>query len=385
MTEDNGKNKKLRICLVGPTYPYRGGISHYNTCLAGELETRHDIHAVNYSRLYPEFLFPGKTQLDESDTALTMESVRLIDSINPFTWIRAGIHIARTKPDAVIVQWWHPYFAPALFTICAILRLMGAGKIIFICHNVVPHERSPIDRILSKAAFSVAHGFIVQSKEDRANLSKIRPGARVEINPHPIYDFFARGGMSKQEARGAVGAAEGPLLLFFGYIRPYKGLKYLIEAMPAIIERFECSLLVVGEFYEDSEPYHDLVEKMGLAGKVTFVDRYVGNEEVESFFLASDLVVLPYISATQSGIVQISIAFDRPVVVTDVGGLPEVVSVGKTGFIVPSKDPGALAGAVIKFFEEGWSEKMAPHFEAERERFSWATMAEKIEKLYFDL
>jgi hypothetical protein len=185
MTEDKGKNRRLRICLVGPTYPYRGGISHYNTCLAGELASRHDIHAVNYSRLYPEFLFPGKTQLDESDTALSMESVRLIDSINPFTWIRAGVHIARRGPDAVIVQWWHPYFAPALFTICALLRTLRRGKIIFICHNVVPHERSPIDRILSKTAFSTAHGFVVQSREDQVNLSHIRPRAPVAINPHP--------------------------------------------------------------------------------------------------------------------------------------------------------------------------------------------------------
>ncbi len=385
MIEDNGKKKKLRICLVGPTYPYRGGISHYNTCLAGELESRHDIYAVNYSRLYPKFLFPGRTQLDESETALSMDSVRLIDSINPFTWIRAGFHIARLRPDAVIVQWWHPYFAPALFTICTILRMLRRGKIIFICHNVVPHERSPIDRILSLTAFSAAHGFVVQSKEDQSNLSKIRPRAQVAINPHPIYDFFARGNITKEEARAAVGAAPGPLLLFFGYIRPYKGLKHLIEAMPTILERLECTLLVVGEFYEDSGPYYNLVEELDLTEKVRFVDRYVGNEEVESFFLASDLVVLPYISATQSGIVQISIAFDRPVIVTDVGGLPEVVSVGKTGFIVPPEAPEALAGAVVKFFEGGWAERMAPHFETERERFSWATMVDKIEKLFCSL
>jgi glycosyltransferase involved in cell wall biosynthesis len=155
--------------------------------------------------------------------------------------------------------------------------------------------------------------------------------------------------------------------------------------MPLILKRLACTLLVVGEFYEDSEPYYNLVEKLGLSGKVRFVDRYVGNEEVESFFLASDLVVLPYVSATQSGIVQISIAFDRPVVVTDVGGLPEVVSDGKTGFIVPPRDPQALAGAVIRFFEERWADTMAPHFEAERKRFSWSAMAETIENLYESL
>lgn len=385
MIEDNGKKRKLRICLVGPTYPYRGGISHYNTCLALELGAQHDIHVVNYSRLYPGFLFPGKTQLDESETALSVESERLIDSINPFTWIRAGFHIARLKPDAAIVQWWHPYFAPALFTICLILRIMQRAKIIFICHNVVPHERSPIDRMLSRIAFSAAHGFVVQSKEDRDNLLKIRSRAPVAVNPHPLYDFFVRGRLTREDARSIVGAAPGPLLLFFGYIRPYKGLGTLIEAMPVIRGSIGATLLVVGEFYEDSGLYRRLVDELGLSDCVTFIDRYVGNEEVESFFVASDLVVLPYISATQSGIVQIAIAFDRPVIVTDVGGLPEVVSVGKTGFIVPPEDPPALAGAVVKFFEEGWAEKMAPNFEEERKRFSWARMVDAITGLYHTL
>ena len=375
------EKRRLRICLVGPTYPYRGGISHYNTCLAIELMKRHDVHAVNFRRLYPDFLFPGKTQYDESDNPLIIPSERIIDSLNLFTWIRAGFRIAGLRPDVTVVQWWHPYFALALFKVCQIPRIMRRGKIIFLCHNVVPHERSPVDRLLSRLAFSASQGFIVQSVEDRDNLLRIRKNARVAIHPHPIYDFFKRSDITREEARRRIDAGDEKLLLFFGYIRSYKGLRYLIEAMPSILERVNARLLVVGEFYEEKESYLSRVHELGLSHVIQFEDRYVSNEEVESFFAACDLVVLPYVSATQSGIVQIAFAFDRPVVVTDVGGLPEVVSSGKTGFIVPPSSSEALSEAVVKFFAEAWAEKMEPHFEKEKERFSWASMVDAVEEL----
>lgn len=384
MTETD-EGRRSRFCLVGPAYPYRGGISHYNTCLAGELARRHELRIVNYRRLYPELFFPGKTQYDETESALRVDSERLIDSINPFTWVQAGWRIARWRPDATIVQWWHPYFAPALAKISAILRFTRRGRVIFVCHNVVPHESSPAGRLLSRIAFAFPHAFVVQSKEDRRNLEAIRPGAPVEVRPHPIYDFFVGERRSRDEARAAIDeTGTRPLLLFFGYIRPYKGLRYLLEAMPAIRERTGARLLVVGEFYEDPDPYRRLVEELGIAGDVRFVDRYVANEEVADFFTAADLVVLPYISATQSGIAQISLAFDRPVVVTRVGGLPEVVTEEKTGFVVEPGSPEDLAAAVTTFFDEGWGARMSGEFAAEKERFSWRAMAGAIERLAAD-
>ncbi len=373
--------RRSRFCLIGPAYPYRGGISHYNTTLIRRLSERHEVKAVNFVRLYPDFLFPGKTQYDESDSPYEAPSERIIDSINPFTWVRAGFRIARWKPDVVVVQWWHPFFAPAIFKICSILRLMCRGRILFICHNVVPHETSPIDRMLSRMAFTMAHAFIVQSGEDGSNLRRLRKNARMEIHPLPLFDFFKRGSMGREEAREVIGEADGPLLLFFGYIRPYKGLSHLIESMGILRDRMDARLLVVGEFYEDETPYRELVERLGLAQQVRFVDRYVGNEEVQAFFTASDLVVLPYISATQSGIAQIALSLDRPVVVTRVGGLPEVVSEGKTGFIVPSADPRAIADAIIEFYEGGWGERMKAHFEEEKKRFSWESLVSKIEAI----
>lgn len=367
---------------MGPAWPFRGGISHYNTSLALELARRHDVSVVNYSRLYPDFLFPGKTQYDESGSTHRVESERLIDSINPFTWVRAGFRIARMKPDVTVVQWWHPYFAPALVKICAILRMLSSTKIIFICHNVLPHETSPIDRVLSSMAFLAPHAFVVQSQEDRNNLLRIKKKVNVISHPLPIFDFFRSGDISKEEARASLGEGGGPLLLFFGLIRPYKGLRHLIEAMPEIVERTGARLLVVGEFYEDSAPYFELADRLGVSESILFVDRYIANEEVAAYFTAADLVMLPYISATQSAIAQVAVAFDRPMIGTRVGGLPEVVSEGRTGFIVPPADPVAMAAAVSRFFDEGWAERMAPNFDEEKRRFSWSSLADAIEELY---
>jgi glycosyltransferase involved in cell wall biosynthesis len=374
-------NEKRRLCLIGPTYPYRGGISHYHTCLIKELSKRNDVRVINFSRLYPDFLFPGKTQLDESERPLVAESARIVDSMNPFTWIRAGMRAARMKPDLILVQWWHPFFAPAMFTICLVAKLMRRGKIIFVCHNVLPHEKSLVDKLLVRLAFLLPDGFLVQSREDRETLAGIRARAPVTVHPHPIYDFFGTGNLTRAAARTQMGAGDEPLLLFFGYVRGYKGLAVLIEAMPAIRARVPAKLLVVGEFYDAPARYERLIERLGLGGAVRVENRYVGNEEVEAFFVASDLVILPYVSATQSGIVQIAIAFDRPVVVTEVGGLPEAVSPGKTGFVVPPKDPAALAEAVIRFFEEGWAPRMAPFFAEEKKRFSWEAMARAIDTI----
>jgi glycosyltransferase involved in cell wall biosynthesis len=374
-------NEKRRLCLIGPTYPYRGGISHYHTCLIKELSKRNDVRVINFSRLYPDFLFPGKTQLDESERPLVAESARIVDSMNPFTWIRAGMRAARMKPDLILVQWWHPFFAPAMFTICLVAKLMRRGKIIFVCHNVLPHEKSLVDKLLVRLAFLLPDGFLVQSREDRETLAGIRARAPVTVHPHPIYDFFGTGNLTRAVARTKMGAGDEPLLLFFGYVRGYKGLAVLIEAMPAIRARVPAKLLVVGEFYDAPARYERLIERLGLGGAVRVENRYVGNEEVEAFFVASDLVILPYVSATQSGIVQIAIAFDRPVVVTEVGGLPEAVSPGKTGFVVPPKDPAALAEAVIRFFEEGWAPRMAPFFAEEKKRFSWEAMARAIDTI----
>jgi glycosyltransferase involved in cell wall biosynthesis len=362
-----------KACLVGPAYPYRGGIAHFSSLLAGEFSKDHDVLVVNFKRLYPSFLFPGKTQLDESGEPLTVDSVRVIDSLDPTSYWRAARKIARFEPGIVVFQWWHPFFAPAYASMAFLAGRMRRGissRFVFLCHNVMPHESSPVDRVLTKLAFGGVSRFLVQSREDRGRLAGIRGGADIAVNPLPSYGFFNRGAYSKAGARKELGV-DRPMVLFFGYIRPYKGLGVLIDAFARALEKMDAVLYIVGEFYEGKDGYLGQLERLGIEDRVTVVDRYVPNEEVEKYFAACDLVVLPYLSATQSAVVQIAYGFNKPVVVTAVGGLPDVVENGSTGYVVPPNDPDAVARAIVEFFESKASSEMEGRIASAKDRFSW--------------
>jgi glycosyltransferase involved in cell wall biosynthesis len=367
----------MKVCLVGPAYPYRGGIAHFTSLLAKEFAGSHDVFLINFKRLYPDFLFPGKTQFDESGSPLEVVSERIIDTLNPFSFFTAARAIARQRPDLVVFQWWHPFFAFAYWTTAFLVKRFCKARVVFLCHNVLPHEASVFDRLLIKIGFAQADAFLVQSGEDRDNLERIKRRPRADLHPHPIYDVFKRGEVTREQARERLGV-DGPMLLFFGYIRPYKGLRVLLEAFAGVVSNRPAGLFVVGEFYEDKAPYLQLIDRLSLGGRITLVDRYVPNEEVELYFAACDLVVLPYLSATQSGIVQIAFGFDKPVVVTAVGGLPDVVDHGETGYVVPPNNPDALAGAVIEFFEKGKAGEFSRNIQTVKERFSWARCVEKL-------
>ena len=362
-----------RVCLVGPAYPYRGGIAHFTCLLAAEFSKDHEVLVVNFKRLYPSFLFPGKTQFDESGEPLVVDSVRSLDSLDPVSYLRTARKIARFDPDLVVFQWWHPFFAPSYTAVVLLAGRMRRGlsaKNVFLCHNVMPHESSPLDRVLTKVAFDRVSSFLVQSREDRGRLVGIRKQANVRVNPLPSYGFFNRGAYTKARARAELGV-DGRVILFFGYVRPYKGLGVLIDAFAEVLRHMGAVLYVVGEIYEGKDRYLRRLKELGVEGHVHLIDRYVANEEVEKYFAACDLVVLPYLSATQSAVVQIAYGFNKPVVVTSVGGLPDVVEHGSTGYVVPSNDPGAVARAIVEFFESGVSGEMERRIESARDRFSW--------------
>jgi len=372
-----------RACLVGPAYPYRGGIAHFTSLLAKEFAKDHDVLVVNFKRLYPSFLFPGKTQMDVSKEPLSVSSVRTIDSLDPTSFWRAAKTIAGFKPDVVVFQWWHPFFAVAYAAIVFFVKRMRGGKgagIVYLCHNVMPHESSPVDRALTRLGMAQIPSFLVQSRKDRGRLLGIRREANVRVNPLPSYDFFNRARYTKAAAREELGV-DGRVILFFGYVRPYKGVGILFDAFAEVLRRMDAVLYVVGEIYEGRERYLAQLKCLGIEQKVRLVDRYVANEEVEKYFAACDLVVLPYLSATQSAVVQIAYGFGKPVVVTSVGGLPDVVEDGSTGYVVPANDPEAVAGAVVRFYETGASESMARNIAASAERFSW----EKCKRALTDL
>ncbi|MEX2343384.1 MAG: glycosyltransferase [Steroidobacteraceae bacterium] len=336
---------------------------------------------INFSRQYPKLLFPGTTQFDVSGNPLLEPNERCIDSLNPISWYRTAALLNARTPDLIVFQCWHPFFAPAFGTIVRLLKPALRNRVCFLCHNVLPHEASPMQRALTRYAFSNAEFYIVHSAEDSRKLQELRPGAVIIKGHHPTYaEFGAAGPRTKLEARRAVGISEETkTILFFGLVRPYKGLRYLIEAMRHVTAKLECQLLVAGEFYEDKQPYLDLIDSLGLGNKIRIVDRYIPNEDVGLYFGAADVVVLPYTSATQSGIVQIAFALDRPVISTNVGGLPEAVDHGKTGLLVEPESAERLAEAILEYFQSDLESAFSAEIGRQKGRFDWSQALDHVD------
>ncbi len=344
--------KRRKLVLVGPAYPYRGGIAHFAELLYYGLRGRgHHVEAVTFTRQYPERLFPGKTQYEAEPPAEPVPAVRLIDSLNPLSWLRAVRHVARRRPEAVLFQYWMPFFAPAFGGMAWYLRAKGIRPLAVV-HNALPHERRPGDVLLSKFFLNACEGFVALSGSVEEDLRRLmgdgKPTVRVE---HPVYDRFGPP-PSKAEARRMLDLPEGvPVLLFFGFVRRYKGLHTLLEAMPRVLEaQPEARLAIAGEFYDDAAPYRALIRRHGLEERVQVCDRYLPDGEVPRYFAAADVVVQPYVRATQSGVAQVAFHFARPLVTTDVGGLAEVAE--GVGLVVPPEDPAALAEALTHFFAD---------------------------------
>lgn len=374
-----GKNTRKKIVLIGPVYPYKGGIAHYTSLMYQSLAKKHDVTMVSYKMQYPGFLFK-KEQKDYCNDMFKVEDTKFwINTANPFNIIRIAYRIKKMKPDLVIMQWWHPYFAPCYF----ILENALGKKIqkMFICHNVFPHERFPMDKFLTRLVLKKGNFFIVHSKSDGQDLLSIKPNARFEQNPHPTYNAFKIRNITKEQARQELHKSnDEKMLLFFGFVREYKGLKYLLYAMPLIKEKVRnIKLMVVGSFGDDKEDYMQIIKENQIEDSVEVIDNYTPDNEVEKYFAACDLVVLPYESATQSGIVQIAYGFEKPVIVTNVGGLPDVVTDGKTGYVVEAKSPEVLAKAVEKYYVEHKEKEFSEGVKEEAARFSWDRIVEKIE------
>jgi glycosyltransferase involved in cell wall biosynthesis len=375
-----------KIAVLGLSYPFRGGIAHYSTLLVRELRKKHAVKFITLRRQYPELLFPGKTQYDPSARGLTEENHALIDSVNPASWLKAALTLKREKVDLVVVQWWNPFFGLAFGTIANLLTLLSDSKICFLCHNVLPHESTVVDRMLSKYAFLTSNYFIVHSDEDRCHLLSMKPRAVVRKNVHPTYAIFGDfSAHEKSQARSELGIPpDKKTLLFFGLIRPYKGLKYLIQAMADVTKSIDCVLLVVGEFYESKEEYLSLIRQLGLEQYIVIRDEYVKNEAVSLYFSSADVVVLPYVTATQSGIVQIAFGLNKPVITTNVGGLPEAVEDGKTGFVVDPASSDQLAEAILKFYQGNYEAEFSERIRENSHAFSWDAEVSSIESFLAD-
>ncbi len=379
----------MNIVLIGTAFPLRGGIAHYVGLLWKYLSRRHDVRIVTFARQYPKILFPGKSQDESGDAGIPVESVQWIDSINPFNWIRTGFRVRALRPDLIVFKFWMPFFAPSYGTIAAIAKWGTATRTMFICDNVIPHERRPGDKLLTRFAFRFIDSYVVQSHAVEADLRLWKKDPLLSYLPHPVYEIFgeeidrrsAREELSRREAELRLDEDEH-VMLFFGYVRDYKGLDVVLDALPSILERIKVRLLVVGEFYNNEESYREQVRRLGVGSYVHFHSDYVANEDVGMFFSAADVLTLPYKSATQSGIIQIAYNFHRPVIATDVGGLAEVVIDGRTGAIVPPEQPHALADAVVDFFTQHRFEAYRENVIEEKKKYSWDHMADGIEELY---
>jgi len=375
-----------RIVVVGPVHPYRGGIAHFTEMTVEVLDRRgHDVWPVSFSRQYPELLFPGKTQFepDADPPDAVRNTPRVLDSINPFSWFRTGFHIRDIAPDAVVFQYWMPFFAPAYGVVARGLQRHYGIPSLAVVHNALPHERHLFDATLSRYFLRACAGHIVMSNAVAADVRRLGGrSAWVEQIDHPVYQRFGDP-MPPTAARERLGLpAEAPVLLFFGFVRAYKGLHVLLEAMPAIRSALPAVRLVVaGEAYDDPARYRAIIDRHGLEGCVTWHDGYVPSDDVPAYFSAADLVVQPYVTATQSGVAQIAFHFETPMVVTDVGGLAEVVPDGEAGLVVPPQSPDALAEAVVRFVREDLGDALRAGARRYKDRHAPGRLAEAIEGL----
>ena len=379
----------MKIVMLGPVYPYKSGIAQYTGAMCAALRKEHEVKAVSFSLQYPKLLY-SHTQKDEGNTTFRYDPVSYpLSTVSPVTWRKTAGQIAEEAPDLLIVQWWHPWFALCFASVLGNVRKRSRQtRIIFVCHNVLPHEGFPAKNFLTRKVLAKGDAFIVHSAQDAEDLKRLVQDPLFIHGVHPTYGHFRKKGISREEARKILNIpADTEMLLFFGYIREYKGLKHLIRALPAIREaRPGAHLFVVGDFWENNKAeYEHLISETGAAGSLTLIDGYLPDDEVEPYFAAADLCVLPYESATQSGVIQIAYSFGLPVIATEVGGLPEVVLDGRTGFIVPPKDEKALSKAVIRFFEEKRAEGFRDHIREENDRYSWDRMVEHIDTLMSEL
>ncbi len=369
----------MKICLIGPAYPLRGGIAHYNMQLALEFASRHEVTLISFSRQYPAPLFPGRTQFDPNSKTPGLTAEPLLDSISPLSWLRAGHRIAELSPDLIVVHWWNPFFAPCIGTTLRMAKRHRSVALAFICHNVFPHEPFPGTRGLTRYALTPGDAWLVHSEADRRNLESLRLRGRIAMTPQPPGRGFGTP-LDKEEAKSLLGLS-GNILLFFGLIRRYKGLPQLLEALPLVLQKLDCTLLIVGEFYEGKDHCLHLINTLGLASTVRIIDRFVPDDEVGLYFSAADLVVLPYESATQSAIVPIAHAFERPVVATRVGGLPEAVRHGETGILVEPHNPAALADAITHFYQDRLEDQLMRRIRRLRNDFSWKDLAATLDSV----
>ena len=371
----------MKILIVGPAWPYRGGIADFDERIAREYIKKGDeVEIFTFTLQYPSFLFPGKTQYSPDPRPEDLDIKRKVNSINPFNWIKVGRELKKKNADLLIIKFWLPLMAPCFGTIARIVKGNGKTKVISILDNIIPHEHRPGDKILSKYFVSSIDAFIAMSKSVYDDLESLNDKKPCLLSPHPIYDNFGTA-VSREEAIGSLGLdPSAKYMLFFGFIRDYKGLDILLKAIAdERIKNSDIKLIVAGEFYNNSEKYFEMEKQLGLEGKIIWRTDFIADEQVKNYFCASDIIVQPYKTATQSGVTQIAYHFEKPMLVTNVGGLPEIVPNGKVGYSV-EPEAKVIADAISDFYCNGRYAEFVENIKEEKKKYSWDRMLENVDK-----
>jgi len=376
---------KRKIIIVGPAWPLRGGIANFNEAMCRSLiDAGAEAQIVSFSLQYPSFLFPGKSQ-KENDTRPSpgLNIHAIINSVNPISWFKTARYINHQKPDYVIVRYWLPFMAAALGSI---LRMLDKNiAVIALVDNAIPHEKRPGDKMLTQYFASAADGFVAMSKAVLNDLNQFTSSPYKRFVPHPVYDIYGDK-IEKSQARKNLGLKpEDKVILFFGFIRKYKGLQLLLNAMTDNrLKEMDVKLLVAGEFYDDAEPYIQQIKDSGISDRVILHDNFIPANQIANYFCGADLVAQTYLSATQSGVTQIAYHFGRPMLVTNVGGLSEIITHQQAGYVV-AVEPVEIANALVDFYSNHRENEMAEFVQMKSADFTWNKLVVEIDNLYLEL
>ena len=373
----------MKIIIVGTAFPYRGGLAAYNERLAREyVKQGHEVEIITFTLQYPAFLFPGKTQYSTEFAPVDIKISREVNSMNPISWIKVGREIKQKSPDLVIYCYWMAFIAPCFGTIAKIAR-SPKTKMVGLIHNMIPHEPTILDKLFPRYFVKSMDGFVAMAESVVTDINHFDDQNKPKkVSPHPIYDHYGDL-MSKKDATVKLGLhKQESFILFFGFIREYKGLDLLLEAFAdERLRKFPVKLIVAGEFYENPAPYMQQIIRLGLDDKIELRTKFIPDNEVRNYFSVADIVAQPYRSATQSGVSQIAYHFETPMLVTNVGGLAEIVPNGKVGYVV-GVEPKQIADALVDFFTNNRSEEFIENIRKEKQKYAWSRMTDAINGLF---
>jgi glycosyltransferase involved in cell wall biosynthesis len=383
------KSGLSKIVIIGPAYPLRGGLATFDQRLAKQFNDEgHECIIYSFSLQYPSFLFPGSTQYSSDPAPENLKIVTAINSVNPFNWLKIGNELRKYRADIIVVRYWLPFMAPALGTIIRKAKKNGHTKVIAITDNILPHEKRPGDVPFTKYFLNSCDGFITMSEKVMLDLRKFQKSKPARQVLHPLYDNFGPP-VDKLEARHHLSiSTDYFIILFFGFIRKYKGIDLLLDAIarlksddrrPSTVDRRNIRILIAGEFYEDHKPYLEQIERLGLKDDLILRTSFIPDQEVKYYFSAADLVIQPYRNATQSGVTPLSYHFEKPMIVTNVGSLPDLVPHEKVG-LVSEPDAASLAAAIERYIELGENYFLA-HLRSEKQKYSWTALTKTVFEL----